>query len=311
MTTLRREEGQVTVLTAVFMVILLGITGFVLDVGSWFHQQREEQTTVDAAALAGAQSLPGDSNAARTQATTYATKNGGVDGVSVTISSKFTPNDMVTVTQAKDANGFFSKLFGVPTVTIHRRASAISEVPSEVNGAAPIVVDIHHQQLCGSSWQPNAPCYPQFNVPTTISLGKKGVPGAFGWLDLVTENGNSGSSDLADWIARGYQGYLPLGDYDSDTGAKNKVQSALESRYGSDLLFPVYDSLSGTGSNAPYHIIAWVSFHLTSSAPGPQGNVGTLNGFFDRVIWDGIVSAQGQSGPPNPDLGVYSVALID
>ena len=55
MTTFRRQDGQVTVLTAVFMLALLGITGVVLDVGAWFRQQRVEQTTVDAAALAGAQ----------------------------------------------------------------------------------------------------------------------------------------------------------------------------------------------------------------------------------------------------------------
>jgi len=58
MNTLRREDGQVTVLAAVFIVVLLGMAGFVIDVGSWFRQQRAVQTTVDSAALAGAQALP-------------------------------------------------------------------------------------------------------------------------------------------------------------------------------------------------------------------------------------------------------------
>jgi len=302
MTSLRRQEGQVTVLTAVFMIAILGITGVVLDVGSWFRQQRTQQATVDAAALAGAQALPFSAADARTQATSYADKNGGVAGATITFSSRFTPNDMITVTQARDAEGVFSKLFGVTTVTLHAHASAVSEVPTAANGVAPIAVDIHHPQLSG----PGCPC---FGVQTDILLGKKGVPGAFGWIDLVAQNGNSGSSTLVDWILRGYQGYLPLGNYDSDPGAHTGVETALQRRWGTDLLFPVYDSLDGTGSNAPYHVIGWASFHLTWSSA--QGNTADLQGYFDRVIWDGIVSTTGQSNPAIPDLGVHSVALIN
>jgi Flp pilus assembly protein TadG len=309
MTNLRGQDGQVTVLTAVFMIAMLGITGIVIDVGAWFHQQRVEQSTVDAAALAGAQALPTKAEDPRTVATTYASDNGGVEGLSVTIGSKFTPNDMITVTQARSAQGYFSKLFGVPTVTIRTHASAVAAIPSEVTGAAPVAVDIHLPQLSGTVGGAVCPC---FNVPARIPIGKKpAAPGAFGWIDLASHNGNTGTSTLEQWITSGYQGYLPLGDYDSDPGAKHALADALTRREGSDLLFPVYDSLSGNGSTAPYHVIGWASFHLDSFDPGPQGNVAALNGYFDRVIWDGIVSASGQATPPVPDLGVYSVALID
>jgi hypothetical protein len=81
------------------------------------------------------------------------------------------------------------------------------------------------------------------------------------------------------------------------------------SKYGSDLLFPVYDSLSGTGSNAPYHIIGWAAFHLTLVQAG--GNNGTLSGYFDRVIWDGLIPPDGSSDQSEPNLGVYSTALVN
>ena len=58
MKNLRSESGQVMVLTALFMVVMVGMTAFVVDVGSWFRAQRATQSTVDAAALAGAQALP-------------------------------------------------------------------------------------------------------------------------------------------------------------------------------------------------------------------------------------------------------------
>ncbi|HEV7640758.1 MAG TPA: Tad domain-containing protein [Gaiellaceae bacterium] len=303
MTNLRRQEGQVTVLVAVFMVVLVGLAGFAIDVGSWFRQQRASQSTVDSAALAGAQSLPDDTAGATAMATTYAGKNGGAAGAAITFTSRYAPNDTITVQQTRPAAGFFSSLLGISTVTVRARASAVSELPTAVMGAAPIAVDIRHPMLSGNG----CPC---FSVPTTIDLDKKGVPGAFGMIDLAMVKGNTGTSTLADWIANGYNQYLPLGDYDSDPGAKfnsSQIQAALQGKYGSDLLFPVYDSLAGNGSNAKYHVVGWAAFHVTLSQA--SGNSGSISGWFDRVIWQGIVPS---SGPAvMPDLGVHSVALVD
>ncbi len=303
---LQSERGQATVMTAIFIVVLLGMAGMVLDVGAWFRQQRVSQATVDSAALAGAQALPGDPARARQIASDFAAKNGGVDGATFTISSKWRPNDMITVSQTGTGSGFFSRLFGVSTVTVRAHASAVTEIPTEVNGAAPIAVDIHHPMLSG----PGCPC---MNVPTEIPLGKKGVPGGFGLIDLdQSDSGTAGNSTVSDWVTNGYQGYLPTGGYFSDTGAKftaNQVQDALVGRYNTDLLFPVYDSITDQGSNATYHIVGWVSFHI--SLTQANGNDGSLSGYFDNVIWDGVVSNSGPSDPAIPDLGVSSVALID
>ena len=92
-----------------------------------------------------------------------------------------------------------------------------------------------------------------------------GAPGAFGMLDLVGGNGTVGASVEAQWILTGFNQYLPLGLYDSDPGAKfnsSQIQGALDARIGTVLLFPVFDTLTGNGSNAQYNIIGWVGFHL-------------------------------------------------
>lgn len=303
---LRTDDGQVTVMAAALMVFLVAMVALVLDVGSWFREQRVTQSNVDASALAGAQALPGDPTGASSFATTYANKNAGVAGASITITTKFVPNDMITVTQTRPADGFFAKVLGISTVDVHAKASAIAEVPGEALAVAPIVVNIKHPQLSG----PGCPC---FNVPTTLPLGKTGAPGAFSLLnlDVNNQNGTIGKSTLASWISKGYDKYLPLGNYFSDPGAAfndSLIQGALQGRYGTDLLFPVYDTLAKQGSNAEYHIIAWVGFHLTLTQA--SGTTGTLTGYFTKVIWAGIVS---KTGPPagSPDLGVHSVTLID
>src|SRR5690348_13375576 len=92
----RTERGQATVLTLVFLVVLLGMAALVLDIGSWYRADRATQSTADAAALAGAQALPNSTADASSLASQYADKNGsGLDSVS--FSNSYGPNDTITV----------------------------------------------------------------------------------------------------------------------------------------------------------------------------------------------------------------------
>ena len=77
MTRVRRQTGQATVTTVLFLTVLLGMTGAVLDVGVWFNEDRKLQATTDAAALAAAQELPDSTALATTRAIEYGDKNGG------------------------------------------------------------------------------------------------------------------------------------------------------------------------------------------------------------------------------------------
>jgi hypothetical protein len=300
---LRCECGQSLVMAALFMTALLGGAALTLDVGAWYREHRQAQATADAAALAGAQSLPFSPSQAFTLATVYGNKNGGgIDPSGISFAGSFEPNDTLTVRVSRTSPGFFSKLFSIDSVTVHAIASARAAVPAEVRWAAPIVVNKLHPKLSG----PGCPC---FEEETTLPLGKDGAPGAFALVNLDKSiNGAVGASTIADWILRGFSRYLPLGDYVSDPGAKwndGPIQDALEERFRSELLFPVYDLLTGNGSNAEYHVIGWAGFHVESETA--SGNDGSITGYFTRVVWDGVQSA---SASDSPDFGVYSLALI-
>jgi Flp pilus assembly protein TadG len=299
---LRSESGQALLVTVLFLGALLGAVMLTLDVGVWFREQRQAQATADAAALAGAQSLPTSPSKAMADAQTFGTANGGgvlADGI--TFRSDYEPNDTVVVNVKRTTPGFFSQIFSIASVDVHATASARAGVPEQVSGAAPIVVNKLHPMLSG----PGCPC---FHSETTLPLGKDGAPGAFGLVNL-DPNANNGVPNLANWIQNGFDGMLKLGAYASDPGAKfnsNNIDDALSARLGTELLFPVYDTLTGGGSNASYNVIGWVAFHL--DAFDDQGNSGTLTGYFTRVIWDGI---QSTSNKHLPDFGVYSVSLVN
>jgi Flp pilus assembly protein TadG len=301
----RSDRGQATVLTLVFLVVLLGMAALVLDIGSWYRADRATQSTADSAALAGAQALPSSTTNANALSLQYMTKNGG-GTPAVTFSTKYLTNDTVKVNVSKPAQGIFTKLFGVRTVTVGSHASARASLMDQAKYVAPIGVNILNPKLKGTS---TCPCLGS-TYPTTLPLGKTGAPGAFDLLNIDSSHGGTGPSNLADWILKGYDGYLALGDYFSDAGAKwnsSQVQSALQSRIGTELLFPVYDVIKGTGANAQYHVIAWVGFHLTGFTA--RGSSGSITGWFTEVVWTGIASTKAAGGQPN--LGARVVNLVD
>ena len=294
----RNERGQAMVLTVLFLTALLGAAALVLDVGSWFREQRGAQSAADAAALAGAQALPESPGTSSALASDYLAANeGGVGEFSW--STDRLVNDTITVKVKRKAPGVFAKLFGIDSVNVGATARARSGSISKARYAAPIAVDRAHPML-------NCSPRPCFGEATTLDLQKTG-PGAFRLLNLDSSKGGTGGKISADWILRGYEGFMPLGWYGSDPGAAfndNKFQGALNVRIGDELLFPVYDKTKAQGSNFEYHVVGWVGFVVTGFKG--QGNKGTVDGHFVRVIWEGIQSEQGEE----EDFGVRSVELV-
>ncbi|MDE3096190.1 MAG: hypothetical protein KGK07_09335 [Chloroflexota bacterium] len=144
----RAERGQVLLLGAAFLVILVGATGLAIDAGVARIQRRDVQNAADAAALAGADDLPDQSAAvAISDALCRAAQNGAVDqqgnvncqnqsyggdaGVTVTVNSppvhskshNGDPNS-VEVTITKKVRTSFMGVLGIRTVTVTAHAVA-------------------------------------------------------------------------------------------------------------------------------------------------------------------------------------------
>ncbi len=305
---MRGESGQVLALSLLALTVLLGMSALVLDVGSWLHVQRKLQATADAAALAGAQLLPDDPGSATQTAVVYADRNAdGAGQASVSVATNLVPNDEITVEEQGEAPSFFSRVFHISSVHLGAQATARSRNVVSARYVAPIAVSEQHPMLR---------CLPRpcFDQPTEIALANLKDPsgstaaGNFGLLDLDGEsNGSAGQSTLADWLANGFDGMLGTGPYTGAPGADfnaNPFSGALNARIGSELLFPVYRTITLSGSNAAFDVIGWVGFTLTGYTT--QGSSGTLFGHFTRVTWDGIAAeSSGQ-----PDFGVRTISLV-
>ena len=306
MTRHKHSCGQAYVLTILFLVVLLGMAAAVLDVGSWYRAQRALQATVDSAALAGAQKLPESSGEATALANDYAAKNGG-GSITVKFSSQVVQNDTITVDGTKPATGFFAKVFGVKSVTVHAHASARTGGITQAKYVVPIVVDEKHPKL---QCNPN-PCSgaTELNYQHLKGNGSPDGSGNFGFINLTGEGG-VGTSELEKWMTNGFDKYLGLGDYDARTGnpfSSSHVGDVLDARIGDILLFPVYRKLTGTGTGAKYQLVGWAAFRLTGI--DVHGSNEKLFGEFVDVTWDGIQA--GSVGETPPDFGVKNVSLID
>jgi Flp pilus assembly protein TadG len=293
------ERGQVLAFTVITLTVMLGLAAAVLDVGSWYRADRQLQTTVDAAALAAAQALPSDTASAQALAQEYADKNGG-GPVTVSFTTTVVANDTVTVTGSKPAPGFFSRVFGIDSVTVGATATARVGALATALGASPIAVHSGHPDLLCDP----APCSED---PTVLDLDKVG-PGGFHLLNIDGSTGGTGAQTLADWIQYGYDGEMEQ-DFYSDPGNKinaEPVLDALDAVIGQELLFPVYDIVQGSGSGLEYNVIGWAGFVITGYEV--HGNTNLIFGHFTEVVWGGSFPTTPGGGS---NFGAWAVSLTE
>ena len=298
------DRGQTMGVVAIAATALVGMTGFVTDVGSWFRADRHLQAVADAAALAGAQELPEDPGKATGKATLYIAKNSGPSTKTITFSTGTLTNDTITVSVSEQAPGFFSRVFDIDTVTVSSRASARAAKSGSVRWVAPIVVNQKNKML--SCTPP--PCTGDVTLDYSDPLKGSGGPtaaGSWGFIDLGSSTG-TGDNVLKDQIENGYDGDMSIGKYSSRTGNSfGALASSFDARIGDELLFPVYSTVVKNGTIAEYTIVGWVGFVVKGY--DFSGDTNKLMGNFTRVTWEGLPAA----GKGGSDFGVRVISLTN
>jgi Putative Flp pilus-assembly TadE/G-like len=320
MSLLKRERGQVFVLTALSMTVLLGMAALAIDVGSWWLADRAAQGAADASALAGAQKLPVAGDADST-ARTYWSKNGdhrsniSADAIDVCV-GEFSDvdgdgdpdppacspaDDTITVEVRRQADGFFAKVFGIDSVRVAAVAQARIFAPLELKDVAPIA--IYKDEACIVS---DPSCFGQ---PVTLGFAEDDpydpTKSKFGLLDL-DRDGSAGAGDMKEWLENGYPDALPIDTvYPPANGEKNGIKQQLEDAADEQkvLLFPVYDSATVAG----YHVIGWAAFVIDDVVTW-NGHEHEFTGHFVTFIAADL-AAGGPNPDPNSDFGVHVITL--
>ncbi len=133
---LKDESGNVAVLVALMMVILLGSTALVTDVGVEFAAKQKLWNALDAGALSGVEEIFNGASAARSTAIQYVQQNGGtVSGVSVN-----TATETITVDGQQTVPLYFARVLGYKSANIAIQVQAQAGTLVSGTGFAPIAV---------------------------------------------------------------------------------------------------------------------------------------------------------------------------
>lgn len=276
------ERGAVAVLVALLAVVLLGFTAIAVDVGMLYSERAQLQNGADAAALAVAQTCAknqADVDCSTSSAIAGTVNNGNAldGGSNIKSIALDKTNRTVIVTSGAQEQGqapnkvslFFARALGFSTTEVNASSTVVWGSP--VKGTTPFPLTFSVCQVSGMvngttqllqdhSTGANASC----------PLGPAGqtVPGGFGWISQDT-GACGGSIDLS--VNRSGSDVGNNGPQNCDAVLNGWI-AELSANRPVVVLLPVYNSVTGTGAGASYHLIAFAAFSIKGWKFSGNGN---------------------------------------
>jgi Flp pilus assembly protein TadG len=288
----RDERGAVAVIVAICAILLFAGTAYAIDAGNLWTQRRHMVTAADASALAAAGDFAVGVDGCASTAAKYLTNN--VSSATLEDCDHTTTSEdsgHVTVRGRTVADYTFAGIFGIDDKEVRATTSAEYGIPFAVAGLRPFGLCLYAGDPDGTgpllgplqTWL-NLPTGPTGqSAPITITYAKShpndcggNAPGNWGVMDF--DGGANSNSDIQDWTLNGYPGEVSISPptVEGDTGAfSNSLDTELSALKSSGAWFglPVFDSVTGNGSNAEFRLVAFVSVKLVDfRANGTEAN---------------------------------------
>lgn len=295
-----RQDGNVAVLAAFMLVVLLGMTAVVVDGGKVYAVKMHLQKMANTAVLSGAQELTTTENNVRNVANQILSIHGETASL---IDLSVTMKDRTTAVLKKVVDVPMAKVIGFDKVPISVKATAKIEAMGAATGAAPIGIDESVVLQYGQTYH--------LKVDEADATN-----GNFGVITL----GNTGSDTYESNLTNGYKGMLSVGDViDTETGNKaGATRDAVQARINKSpyipgdmshlddpriLLIPVYKAHNYTGGQIKQiEITGFAYFYL--SEPMDYNTKEVIGVFIQRT---GI----GFAKPGAVNRGAYVIKLTE
>ncbi|MFP5316925.1 MAG: pilus assembly protein TadG-related protein [Acidimicrobiia bacterium] len=300
----RDEAGVTMVLVAAFIVVAMAMAALVVDVGALVYERRELQNGADAVALSVAQSCalaePSCSSGPTDSVLSQLAGDNAVDDAttieSVQVDTAARTVTVGTRTLTDSGSGILPFNFAAGGKTVHATSVATWGAPQTAT-VIPLGIS-----LC--EWEGV-----QLDVETTTIFhrpdaspcaGPSGadIAGGFGWLDPV-----AGTCHLE--LSAG-------GVASAKTGAPVPASCDFGTLLGKELLVPIFDAITFSGTIARYHVVGFAAFKLTgyrfpatNSTPRPCSPPKTcVSGIFTHFV-------ESSGGPiGGGEFGVSIVKLV-
>src|SRR6266581_1268843 len=188
----RGERGQMLLVAAISMAVLLGFTALAIDMGLFFENRRHLQNTADAAALAGVGDLPENPALAIQDAKDWAAKNNVPAGdiKKIEVQTQFVANDTLYVEVSQNFNWIFARAVGLKNTSVGAKAKALVGSYGGGNSIMPWAI------LQGDTNCLDANGKAIFGIDCQVKVGAgDSIKGWYGALDLDGIGGGSSEYD--------------------------------------------------------------------------------------------------------------------
>lgn len=298
-----RADGQILVVFALSLLVMISVAGLSVDAGGSFAQRRDQQTAADLASLAAANDylINGSESAAIDRARDVVRENGfehGVAGAVVDVAID-TSNGVVASVGVSAAHGnTFLAVIGMATWTVSTSAAAIAGFPDRANGAGPFIFSISAFEDDGT---------PKYQTDRDFGEGNGDVPISdldIAWTNYGTGNVNTsgvraiidGSTTIDKTIE--YGEYIGQHNNGNHTALFNDVNTYLS---GKEMPVAVVDSAG--------NFMGWATFHVTSASGGSSKHI---RGYFLSSFTSARLQVSSCAANDCPRyLGSYVLKLSD
>ena len=315
------QNGSVSLTVAIFMVVLIGIAGFVMDMGARYSEGVRLQNSLDSAVLAASQELPANNTsssawaATESEALNYASLN-GFDITADDLEPVYKNGKIIGISalETVSVEYNFIKVLGIDSGSVTRTASAGLSPVGGVGGAVPLCIT---DSGLRSAIEAGAVRGLIIKCSTDSSLVGIDSSTLHGWFGAVRFDG-SGASNYSNLLANGYSSVLTIGQVlDMENGnMSGPTMDGFTTRVSKctdgctpDNYLPgcprvVYLPVVQVLPSKQVKIISFAAFFLEEC--GGNGN----NSYIKASYLNGVSVPDAASGVSGQDFGLYVNKLL-
>lgn len=288
------QNGAVAIFVAICSVMIFGFAAYAIDGGHIWEARRGLVTAADGGALAAANDYAAGKAGCATAAGSFVTSNNSLATLSNCSANVKATSGYVTVGAERSVDFSFAGIFGTQSKQIHAITTAEWGIPGSAANLRPFGLCLTANPEM-SAWL-NLPAGPSGDSSAIhMTYGKSqptscggAVPGNWGVMDF--DGGSNSNNDTKNWTRNGYPGVVSINqNIPGDTGAfSNSLESELSylRSTGEAFVLPIFDSATGNGANAQFHIVAFAFVKLIDfSTTGAQAQRS-----MDLVFTRGVIS---------------------
>ena len=300
------DRGTVSLVVALALVPLTLFLAVVVDTGRVWVARVTLQNGVEAAAAATARTWVAGGPVCSSSDLQTASKDGAVPSSLSCTPTGTSLRGSVTVAAAGDIPFMFAGLLGRSSGRTSASTGVRIGPAVTMRGLWPLALCVNHPAV--SRWVGSSLSVSTDEVITFESTSSMcgNVPG--NWAVLDFNGGENSTAETRDWVRNGWDGTVSVGDLVPGNTGVPSTSADIASMTGREVSMVLFDTATGTGSNARFHVVGFARGLLVAVVQNGPSARRSLTVRFVRGTTDGQA---GNGGTPHYGISTWSTCSHD